>query len=117
MARAGFWLLRILLAVAFVFFGLMKFGGGNSMWVRIFDSIGFGQWFRYFTGAVEVAGGLLALIPQATPLMVILLVPTILGALLTHVLLIGLQPASVILVVLFLLVLAIARHYRRLPGA
>ena len=37
-----------------------------SHWVRTFDAIGLGQWFRYATGIVEVAGGLLFLVPAAT---------------------------------------------------
>src|SRR2546430_2861644 len=35
-----------------------------SEWVRIFDRIGLGQWFRYFTGALQVTGALLVLIPR-----------------------------------------------------
>jgi len=61
---AGDWALRGGIAVAFVVFGAEKFssdpGGG---WVKLFHEIGIGQWFRYFTGVVEVLGGLLVLIP------------------------------------------------------
>jgi hypothetical protein len=31
--------------------------------VKLFQEIGAGQWFRHFTGIVEILGGILALIP------------------------------------------------------
>jgi hypothetical protein len=43
--------------VAFVFIGSTKFDNDpNGMWVKLFEQIGFGQWFRYFTGAMQVGG-------------------------------------------------------------
>jgi hypothetical protein len=33
-----------------------------SIRIGIFQQIGLGQWFRYFTGAVEIAGGVLVTI-------------------------------------------------------
>jgi hypothetical protein len=48
------------LAVAFFFlmFGIEKlFAIGD--WVRVFERIGFGQWFRYFTGAMQITGAAL----------------------------------------------------------
>ena len=112
-AGIGIWALRISLAVAFLFFGLLKFREGDgSLYVRIFDMIGFGTWFRYFTGVVEVGGALLMLFPRATPAAVVLLATTMIGALLTHVLVIGPQPASVVVVVLLVGVLHVGRRYR-----
>ena len=32
--------------------------------MKFFDQVGVGQWFRYFTGLVEVFGALLVLIPK-----------------------------------------------------
>ena len=54
------WAGQIPLAVAFVFFGLRKLTGGN---VQEFGLIGAGQWFRYFVGAAELAGGIGLLMP------------------------------------------------------
>ena len=113
MGHLGIWALRIFLAVAFLFFGLLKFREGDgSLYVRIFELVGFGQWFRYFTGVVEVAGALLMLLPRATPVAVVLLAPTMIGALLTHVLVIGLKPASVVVVLLLAGVLYVGWRYR-----
>ena len=65
---------RVGLAIVFVFFGGLKFSS-HSMYVRIFAQIGFGQWFRYVTGVIEIAGavafwllhrnGFAALVPGA----------------------------------------------------
>ena len=54
------WAGQILLAVAFVFFGLAKLGGGL---VQEFGLIGAGQWLRYFVGTTELAGAIGLLTP------------------------------------------------------
>jgi len=54
MVRVAEWSLRIFLALVFVAAGVDKFIG--PMWVRVFNDIGVGQWFRYFTGVVELLG-------------------------------------------------------------
>jgi uncharacterized membrane protein YphA (DoxX/SURF4 family) len=56
------WMLRGAIALVFILEGADKFGSSTS-WINLFQQIGFGQWFRYFTGVVEVLGGLLVLIP------------------------------------------------------
>jgi uncharacterized membrane protein YphA (DoxX/SURF4 family) len=56
------WILRGAIAFVFVCEGVDKFGT-DPVWIRLFHQIGFGEWFRYFTGVVEVAGGVLVLIP------------------------------------------------------
>lgn len=96
------WILRILLAVLFLYQGIDKFSE-RRLWLRIFEEIGFGQWFRYFTGVVEVAGGLLLLIPKATFVAVGLLVCTMIGALIVHVLVIGVGPQTVFVCILLLM--------------
>jgi putative oxidoreductase len=79
------WALRASVALAFVLTGIDKFPAGPaSYWVRTFDAIGFGQWFRYFTGIVEALGGLLFLWPAATTLGAAMLIVTMLGAMATQ---------------------------------
>ena len=96
------WTLRILLAAVFLFEGIDKFSE-RRLWLRIFEEIGFGQWFRYFTGVVEISGGLMLLIPKATVVAVGLLVCTMVGALLVHVLVIGVGPQTVFVCILLLM--------------
>lgn len=106
------WALRILLAAVFLLEGIDKFSE-RRLWVRIFNEIGFGQWFRYFTGAVEVIGAVALLIPKATLFAVGVLVCTMIGAALTHVFVIGVGPQTVavaLLAVMLVIVGASARN-------
>ena len=77
------WVFQIGLALMFFMAGGNKLGG-NPMMVGLFDAIGIGQWFRYLTGALEVLGGVLLLVPRAAGLGAALLVPVMVGAVLTH---------------------------------
>jgi putative oxidoreductase len=82
------WGIRILLALAFAAAGGAKLAGVPQM-VQVFEAIGFGQWFRYVTGAVEVAGVLLLLIPATGFFGGLLLAVTMVFGVLTHLVLIG----------------------------
>ena len=73
------WVPRVALAVVFVAVGAPKFAA-DSVYVRIFDEIGLGEWFRYLTGVIEVGGGVLLLIPAAAPVGFILVGCTMAGA-------------------------------------
>ncbi|CAN7661344.1 DoxX family protein [Variovorax sp. LjRoot290] len=89
------WGVRILLALAFGPAGLSKLAGVPQM-VQVFDAIGFGQWFRYLTGAVEVVGAVLLLVPATGFFGGLLLAATMVGAVATHVVLIGGNPAPAV---------------------
>lgn len=56
------WVLQVLLALEFLAAGFAKLAGDKAM-VDMFDEIGAGQWFRYLTGSLEVAGAIGLLIP------------------------------------------------------
>ena len=72
------WLPRIAVALVFVSVGSSKFT--DPMWVRLFGQIGLGQWFRYLTGVMQMAGGLLVLIPRTALAGIVLAACTMLGA-------------------------------------
>jgi uncharacterized membrane protein YphA (DoxX/SURF4 family) len=72
------WLPRIAVALAFIGIGFGKFS--DPFWVRFFARVGLGQWFRYFTGIIEVGGGILVVIPRLTLVGTALLACTMLGA-------------------------------------
>jgi putative oxidoreductase len=78
-SRSGLsdWMMRGAIALVFVYFGADKFGPG---WVGLFQQIGFGQWFRYFTGVIEILGGILVLIPWTVSLGLALLACTMASA-------------------------------------
>src|SRR5438034_9339677 len=62
------WGLRAAVALVFLYFGAIKFPSRpESPWPKLFAAIGLGQWFRYFTGALEVTCAILLLIPGAVP--------------------------------------------------
>ena len=108
------WGVRILLALAFGAAGAAKLAGAQQM-VQVFDAIGFGQWFRYLTGLVEVGGALLLLVPATGFLGGLLLAATMVCAVATHLVLIGGNPAPA--AVLALLSGFVAWRLRPLPRA
>jgi uncharacterized membrane protein YphA (DoxX/SURF4 family) len=73
------WLPRIAVAIAFLSFGSQKLGN-DRMWLRIFEQIGFGQWFRYFTGVMQITGAVLVLIPRTFLVGIAMLACTMVGA-------------------------------------
>jgi putative oxidoreductase len=93
--RRVVWGIRILLALAFGAAGIAKLLGVEQM-VQLFSAIGFGQWFRYLVGAVEVVGAVLMLIPATGFFGGLLLTAINVGAVTTHLLLIGGNPAPAI---------------------
>ena len=106
------WGVRILLALAFGAAGLAKLAGVPQM-VQVFEAIGFGQWFRYVTGVVEVGGALLLLVPATGFIGSLLLTATMVCAVATHLALIGGSPAPAI--VLTLLSAFVAWRLRPVP--
>lgn len=86
------WGVRIFLALAFAAAGIAKLAGAPQM-VQVFDAVGLGQWFRYLTGAIEVAGAVLLLIPVTSFFAGLLLTATMTGAVVTHLFVIGGNPA------------------------
>jgi len=50
-----------------------------------FAKIGFGTWFRYLTGCLELAGGVGLLVPRLSGIAAIELAGVMVGAVLTHV--------------------------------
>ncbi|MGA2848766.1 MAG: DoxX family membrane protein [Terracidiphilus sp.] len=59
------WILRILLGLLFLGIGIEKLTGTMGT-IPFFDAIGWGQWFRYVSGAADTAGAILILIPRHT---------------------------------------------------
>lgn len=85
------WGVRMLLALAFGAAGAAKLAGVPMM-VATFETIGWGQWFRYVTGAIEVLGAVLMLIPATGLLAGLLLGGTMVGATLSHLLIVPGSP-------------------------
>jgi putative oxidoreductase len=77
------WALRSVIFVVYLFFASGKFKAAeNAPWVVLFKQIGFGQWFRYFTAMVEIAGALLVLFSRTVELGLAVLGSVMLAAIL-----------------------------------
>ncbi len=100
---------RALLTLVFVGAGGAKLVGA-SMMVETFDVIGIGQWLRYFTGIVEVAGAALLWWPNRQVIGASILGGTMVGAVLTHWFILG--PSAVPAIVLGLLCTAVLYLHR-----
>ena len=98
-----FWILQGLLAATFLVAGTTKLASPH-MQVAFFEKIGLGQWLRYFTGALEVIGAILMLVPRTAGFAATLLAMTMVGAVDIHLLITGGSPVPSIA----LLVIAIA---------
>lgn len=101
--------IRILMGLAFFGAGTAKLAGVEMM-VASFETIGFGQWFRYLTGAVEVGSAMLLFVPGKQAWGALMLVCTMIGAVLAHLLILG--PGSAPAIILGLLSALVAYHYR-----
>ncbi len=62
------WVVQILLAALFAFAGITKLVSADPAVAAGFNQIGLGQWFRYFTGAVELVGAIGLLVPRLSGL-------------------------------------------------
>ena len=102
----GLWVLQVLLAVFFVFAGLGKLLGDPAA-VQMFHEIGFGQWFRYFTGSVELLGAVGLLIPRLCGLAAAGLACVMIGATITTFAL-GVPSGAVTTIALFVLFVLVA---------
>jgi putative oxidoreductase len=87
------WILSVLVALAFLGAGGAKLAGAAAM-VELFDKVGLGQWFRYFTGMLEVAGAIGLLISRYALHAAILLALVMVGAIIAHLTVLGTSPAA-----------------------
>jgi uncharacterized membrane protein YphA (DoxX/SURF4 family) len=90
--NGALWVVQVFGAVLFFLAGLAKLSGDEQM-IQTFAAIGVGQWLRYVTGLIELASAILFLIPALSGIVVLLVVPIMIGAIVTHVLVIGGSPA------------------------
>lgn len=57
------WVLQVLLALFFLFAAAAKLFGDPAA-VDMFAKLGYGDWFRYFTGTMEVLGAIGLVLPR-----------------------------------------------------
>jgi len=84
LANIALWLVKGLLALAFVFAAYLKLSSNPKM-VTEFGEIGMGQGFRYLTGVIEVVGAALLLWPRTSFLGAVALLGICGGALIAQI--------------------------------
>src|SRR5712692_2470416 len=108
MRRVTVWTLTIVAAAMFLLAGTLKLTG-LPMEVQLFDAIGIGQWFRYVTGSLEVVGAIGLFVPALAPFAALLLAMVMIGAIITHLFIVGGSP----LIPIALLAITIGIAYLR----
>jgi putative oxidoreductase len=93
------WIVQVLLAAMFLMAGGSKLAGAPAM-VQLYDTIGWGQWFRYVTGIIEVTAGITLLIPTLAVFGALLIIPTMIGASIANVVVVHTSPAITIVLML-----------------
>jgi uncharacterized membrane protein YphA (DoxX/SURF4 family) len=105
--KALTWILTVVLALVFVAAGVPKLIGAQAM-VQAFAQYGFGQWLRYLTGVLEIAGAAGILIPGLRFWGALLLACVMAGATLTNIFIMHTVGATVLTIVLMVIALALA---------
>ncbi len=105
------WVLQIGAAGMFLMVGFLKLSGDPQL-VGLFKAIGLGQWFRYLTGTLEVAGAILLLIPRTSGLAALMLAGVMVGAVVTHVFIVGGSPLMAIILLVVTSIVAWGRRQR-----
>jgi putative oxidoreductase len=93
------WALQVLAAAAFLAAGGGKLAGAQPM-VATFEKIGLGQWFRVLTGVLEVSGAIALLVPRFAFYGAVLLAAVMVGAIVTHLTVLGGSPVPALVLLL-----------------
>ena len=107
--RIALWAVQIALAGMFLLAGSSKLLSAPAM-VGLFDAIGIGQWFRYVTGSIEVVSAVALLVPAWAAFGALLLIPTMAGAVITHLFIVGASPVPATVLLIGSLAVAWARR-------
>lgn len=112
-ANIGLWVLQVAAAAMLGMAGFAKLTGNPDM-VAMFGVIGAGQWFRYLTGGLEVLGAILLLVPALAGVGALMLAGVMVGAVLTHLFIVGGSPAIPLVLLAVLAIIAYGRRHRTL---
>ena len=109
-ANTALWVAQGLLAAFLLFASAAPKLAGQRDAIDTFAKIGWGQWFRYFTGTVELAGAIGLLIPRLAALAALGLIGLMVGAVVTQLFL--LEPVWALLPAVFGLLFALIARVR-----
>src|SRR5277367_4157113 len=103
--------ITLLVALVFTAAGGAKLIGNSDM-VQEFAQIGIGQWFRYFTGILEVSGAVGLLVPKFRFRAALLIAAVMAGATLTNLFILHIPVLAGLTAALMTLVLTLAWQWR-----
>jgi uncharacterized membrane protein YphA (DoxX/SURF4 family) len=103
------WILSGLVALVFIGAGGAKLAGARVM-VDMFAKVGLGQWFRYFTGLLEVAGAIGLLASRHAFYAALLLAIVMVGAIIAHLTILGGSPAPALVLLILSGIIAYLRQ-------
>ena len=106
------WVVTVATAGMFILAGTSKLAGAAVM-VQMFDRVGLGQWFRYLTGSIEVGSAIALLVPSLALYAALALGATMIGAVLTHLFIVGGSPAPAVILLIASSFIAWTRWSRR----
>ncbi|TDF48399.1 DoxX family protein [Streptomyces sp. WAC05374] len=110
-ADIGVWVLQIVLALFFAIPSAAPKLVGHSSAAEAFDTIGFGDWFMYLVGALELAGAIALVVPVLSGVSALALIGLMAGALLAQLVFLGAEYWFT--PVIFALLLAVVARHRR----
>jgi uncharacterized membrane protein YphA (DoxX/SURF4 family) len=106
------WILRLAVAGVFLSVGASKFDA-DSYWIKLFNQIGWGDWFRYLTGILQVTGAVLVVVPRTFPIGIGMLACTMLGASAVWIVKFGAPENAIIPAAILVALVAIGFHGAR----
>lgn len=104
------WIVQVITALGFLAAAAGKLTGDPQI-TATFDAIGFGDWFRYLIGVLEVAGAIALFVPRLVGLAGLAFVALMVGATITQVVI-----GQSVVAPLFLLVLSVVVAWGRWPS-
>ena len=110
------WILRLAVTGVFLSVGADKFYA-DSLWVKLFNQIGWGDWFRYLTGTLQVTGAVLVVVPRTFLIGIGLLACTMLGATAVWIVRFGAPGNAIIPAAILVALLVIGFHGTRVDEA
>jgi uncharacterized membrane protein YphA (DoxX/SURF4 family) len=106
------WVCQLIGALAFSLVGVAKIVGADAE-VQLFAAVGYGQWLRYFTGGLEIAGALMVVFPGTAAVGAFLLMGVMAGATVVHLTVLHTNPTLPLALMILMAIVAFGRQLGR----
>lgn len=106
------WVLQVIGAVVFCLVGVAKIVGTEGE-MELFRTLGWGQWFRFLTGGLELMGAAMLLFPAGVRLGAVLLALVMAGATMAHLMVLHTSPTLPMTLLVMMAIVALGRHKKK----